>query len=136
MKTLTDFALKEEYKHLQSVGDKLTKIDSLIDWKLFHIIFESIYFDKTVFWGRPEAGIIIMFKIFVLQQLHGHFDFKMEKQCIDRIQFSNSIKILNSNRHPPAQKPSHRLSIPRYLKKNRIYIPCGKLPQSGPQAVG
>ncbi len=49
MKTLTDFALKEEYKHLQSVGDKLTKIDSLIDWKLFHIIFESIYFDKTVF---------------------------------------------------------------------------------------
>jgi IS5 family transposase len=31
MKTLTDFALKEEYKRLESVGDKLAEIDSLID---------------------------------------------------------------------------------------------------------
>jgi hypothetical protein len=49
MKTLTDFALKEEYTCLQSVGDKLAKIGSLIDWKPFSIIFESIYFNKTVF---------------------------------------------------------------------------------------
>jgi len=28
MKNLTDFALKEEYKCLQSVGDKLAEIDS------------------------------------------------------------------------------------------------------------
>ena len=47
VKTLTDFALKEEYKRLQLVGDKLAEIDSLIDWKLFLIIFESIYFNKT-----------------------------------------------------------------------------------------
>ena len=31
MKILTDFALKEEYKRLQLVGDKLAEIDSLID---------------------------------------------------------------------------------------------------------
>jgi hypothetical protein len=31
MKTLTDFALKEEYKPLQLFGDKLARIDSLID---------------------------------------------------------------------------------------------------------
>ena len=31
MKTLTDFALEEEYKRLQSVGDKVVKIDSLIE---------------------------------------------------------------------------------------------------------
>ncbi len=49
MKTFTDFALKGEYKLLQLVGDKLAEIDSLIDWKSFLIIFESIYFDKTVF---------------------------------------------------------------------------------------
>jgi len=28
MKTFTDFALKEEHKHLQSVGDKLAEIDA------------------------------------------------------------------------------------------------------------
>ena len=31
MKTLNDFAFKRKYKCLQSVGDKLTEIDSLID---------------------------------------------------------------------------------------------------------
>jgi IS5 family transposase len=68
MKTLTDFALKEEYTCLQSVGDKLAKIGSLIDWKPFRIIFEYIYFNKTVSGGRLEADVIIMFKMLVLQQ--------------------------------------------------------------------
>jgi IS5 family transposase len=51
MKTFTDFALKEEYRHLQPVEDKFTEIDSLIAWKFFHIIFESIYFNKTIFYN-------------------------------------------------------------------------------------
>jgi IS5 family transposase len=46
MKIFTDFALKERSKLLQLVGDKLVEIDSLIDWKTFSIIFESIYFNK------------------------------------------------------------------------------------------
>ncbi len=41
MKTLNDFAPKEDYKLLQPVGDKLAEIDSLIDWKSVRIIFES-----------------------------------------------------------------------------------------------
>ncbi len=48
VKTLTDFVLKEEYKRLQLVGDKLAEIDSLIYWKPFRIIFESIFFNKAV----------------------------------------------------------------------------------------
>jgi len=44
----TDFALKERYKLLQSVKDKLVEINSLIDWKIFSIIFESIYFNKKI----------------------------------------------------------------------------------------
>ena len=46
MKTLTDFALKEGDKCLLLFGDKLTEIDSLIDWKTFRTIFESIYLNK------------------------------------------------------------------------------------------
>jgi IS5 family transposase len=87
MKTLTDFALKEEYKRLESVGDKLSKIDSLIDWKPFRIILESIYSNKTVSGGRPETDVIVMFKMLVLQQWHGLSDPELEKQCIDRISF-------------------------------------------------
>ena len=48
MKTFSDFALKEEYKRLRSVRDKFAEIDSLIEWKSVCIIFESIYFNKTI----------------------------------------------------------------------------------------
>jgi len=48
MKTFTDFVLKEEYKRLQLVETNLLKLISLIDWKSFRIIFESIYFNKTI----------------------------------------------------------------------------------------
>ncbi len=94
MKTLTDFALKEEYKLLESVGDKLAEIDSLIDWKTFRIILESMYINKTISGGRPETDVIVMFKMLVLQQLHGLSDFELEKQCIDRISFRKFLGFL------------------------------------------
>ena len=49
MKAFTDFALKNGYKRSQSVKDKLAEIDPSIDWKFVRIIFEAIYFNKTVF---------------------------------------------------------------------------------------
>ena len=55
MNNFNDLALKKECKLLQSVGDKLDEIDSLIDWKSFRIIFEFIYFNKRAPLGRPEA---------------------------------------------------------------------------------
>ena len=53
MKTLIDFALKEEYKRLESVGDKLAEIDSLIDWKTFRIILESMYILSLCILTKP-----------------------------------------------------------------------------------
>jgi IS5 family transposase len=55
MKTLTNFALKEEYERLQSVEDKLVEIDSLIDWRAFRTILESMYFNETALGSRPET---------------------------------------------------------------------------------
>ncbi|AFV23965.1 transposase [Methanolobus psychrophilus R15] len=87
MDDLTDFALNEEYKRLQSVGDKLAEIESLIDWKPFRPILESMYKNRTASGGRPEADVIVMFKMLVLQQWHGLSDAELERQCIDRISF-------------------------------------------------
>jgi len=87
MDDLTDFALNEEYKRLQSVGDKLAEIESLIDWKPFRPILESMYNNKSASGGRPEADVIVMFKMLVLQQWHGLSDAELERQCIDRISF-------------------------------------------------
>jgi transposase, IS5 family len=53
MKTLTDFALKEEYKRLESVGDKLSEIDSLIYWKPFHLYLVKIRSVRNVLFLLP-----------------------------------------------------------------------------------
>jgi IS5 family transposase len=63
MDGLTDFALNEEYKRLQSIGDKLAEISSLIDWKPFRPILESMFNNRTASGGRPEADVIVMFKM-------------------------------------------------------------------------
>lgn len=91
MKTFTDFALKEEYKRIQLVGDKLSELESLIDWKPFRLILEPMYVNKTASGGRPEADVILMFKMLVLQQCHGLSDPELEKQCIDRLSFRNFL---------------------------------------------
>ena len=70
MKTITDFALKEEYKYIQSVWYRFTEIQFLIYWKSFHIIFASMNLDKTNLGGKTETWVIFMLKIFVLQKLH------------------------------------------------------------------
>ena len=79
MKILNDFALKEDYKRLQPVGDKLAEIDSLIDCKSVRIIFESIYFNKTFPRDGYKAYLIIIFKMLFLQHLNGLSDFELQK---------------------------------------------------------
>jgi len=56
MKTLIDFALKEEYKRFESVGDQLAEIDSLIDWKIFRL-FLSLRILTKLF---QEGGLKLM----------------------------------------------------------------------------
>ena len=68
MGNFTDFALRDEYTLILSAWDKLAKIYFSIDWKSFHIILEPISLNKTVFWSRPEAEVITMFKLIFSQQ--------------------------------------------------------------------
>lgn len=87
MSSLTDFALREEYKRLESLGDKLSEIESLIDWKPFRPIIDEMYNNKTELGGRPNNDAIVMLKMIVLQQWHGLSDPELEKQATDRISF-------------------------------------------------
>jgi hypothetical protein len=43
------------------VGDKRGEIDFFIFGESFRIIFESMYFNKIVHWGKSEAEVSIMF---------------------------------------------------------------------------
>ncbi len=87
MNNLTDFALNEEYKHIQRLGDKLAELESLIEWAAFRPIIGQISNNHTVQGGRPNTDEILLVKMLVLQSLYGLSDPEMERQANDRISF-------------------------------------------------
>ena len=95
MSTLTAFALKEEYKRLENLGDKLSEIESLIDWKPFRPMIDEMYNNKTELGGRPNNDAIVMLKMIILQQWHGLSDPELEKQATDRISFRKFLGFPN-----------------------------------------
>ena len=60
MKSLTDFALNEEYKRVERLGDRLAKIESLIDWKAFRPIVGKLYENKSERGGRPNIDEVVI----------------------------------------------------------------------------
>ena len=90
---LTNFAFKEEYKRLENLGDKLSEIESLIDWKPFCPIIAEMYNNKTELGGRPNLDEIVMLKMLVLQQWHGLSDPELERQATGRISFRKLLEI-------------------------------------------
>ena len=80
MESLTDFALREEYKRVAKLGDKLSEIEPLIDWKAFSPIVLDLFCNKTEKGGRPNVDVVIMIKMLVLQHWHGLSDPELERQ--------------------------------------------------------
>ena len=87
MNTLTDFALNEEYKRIQRLGDKLSDLESLIDWESFRPILRDLYSSNDEIGGRPNTDEILLLKMLVLQSFYGLSDQEMERQANDRISF-------------------------------------------------
>ena len=87
MTSLSEFAFTEEYKRVARLGDKLSEIDSLIDWDAFRPILAGMYDNKSEKGGRPNIDEIVMFKLLVLQNWHGLSDPELERQVTDRISF-------------------------------------------------
>ena len=86
MSSLIDFALNEEYKRLESAGDKLAEIVSRIDWKPFISMLGSMDDNETDPEDMPD-DVIVMLKMLVLQRWYDISDDELEKQCIDKISF-------------------------------------------------
>jgi len=87
MKSLTDFALNEEYRRVKRLGDRLAEIESLIDWGAFRPIVGELYDNRSERGGRPNVDEVVMVKLLVLQQWHGLSDPELERQVTDRISF-------------------------------------------------
>ena len=87
MKSLTNFALNEEYRRVKRLGDRLAEIESLIDWEAFRSIVGEMYDNKSARGGRPNIDEVVMVKLLVLQQWHGLSDPELETQVADRLSF-------------------------------------------------
>lgn len=87
MTTLTGFALHEEYRRVERLGDKLAEIESLINWEAFRPIVGEMYSNKSERGGRPNIDEVVMIKLLVLQEWHGLSDPELERQVADRISF-------------------------------------------------
>lgn len=91
MHTLTDFTLREEYRKVKKLGDRLAEVDSLINWEAFRPIIGDMYKNNTEKGGRPNIDEVVMFKLLVLQEWHGLSDPELERQVTDRISFRKFI---------------------------------------------
>lgn len=64
MDTFKAYILKKAYERYQKIGDKLAKIEPLIDWEACRPIIQPLYHNKGHRGGRPNVDArALMFKV-------------------------------------------------------------------------
>ena len=87
MDSFSSYLFRKAYKKIHKLGDRLAKIEPLIDWEAFRPIIRDLYDNKTKKGGRPNVDEVVMVKLLVLQQWYGLSDPELERQANDRISF-------------------------------------------------
>lgn len=105
---ITELVIEMEGKKIKKVlnlGEETIKVLKLMgeNYEKYHVRkntaesgLEPMYVNKTASGGRPEADVIVMFKMLVLQQWHSLSDPELEKQCID-VSFSGIFSVFLNN---------------------------------------
>jgi IS5 family transposase len=91
MSTFRTYMLKKAYENVKKHGDRLARVDSLIDWEAFRPIITPMYHNKTPRGGRPNVDPVVMVKLLVLQQWYGLSDPELERQVDDRLSFQRFL---------------------------------------------
>ncbi len=91
MSTFRTYMLKKAYENVKKHGDRLARVDSLIDWEAFRPIITPMYHNKTPRGGRPNVDEVMMVKLLVLQQWYGLSDPELERQVADRLSFQRFL---------------------------------------------
>ena len=87
MDTFKAYMLRKAYKEVQKLGDRLAKIEPLIDWEAFRPLIQGLYDNRSERGGRPNVDEVVMVKMLVLQQWYGLSDPELERQAADRLSF-------------------------------------------------
>lgn len=83
------YILKEKYKKVQGLGDRLELMKQQIDWKPFIKIVKDAFDNDTELGGRPNTDEKVVVRCMLLQAWYGLSDPELEFQCHDRISFQN-----------------------------------------------
>jgi IS5 family transposase len=91
MESFDSYLLKKLYLKVKGKGDRLTKIQSAVDWEKFRPIIKAMYTNDTERGGRPNTDEGLMVKLLVLQQWYGLSDPELEKQALNRLDFQHFL---------------------------------------------
>ena len=83
--------LKKAYENVSKNGDRLARVDPLIDWGAFRPIIRPMYHNRTPRGGRPNVDPVVMVKLLVLQEWYGLSDPELERQVDDRLSFQRFL---------------------------------------------
>ena len=87
MRSLTDFAIRQEYERIKELGDKLVDIGNRINWEGFRPKLEVLFNNNTERGRRPNIDVVVMLKSLFIQQLYCLSDEQLERELADRIPF-------------------------------------------------
>ena len=62
------YLLRQAYKEVERLGDRLAEAEPLIDWEAFRPTLAGIYMNDGPQGGRPNTDPVLMVKMLVLQQ--------------------------------------------------------------------
>lgn len=71
MDSFKSYLLRQAYKEVERLGDRLAEAEPLIDWEAFRPTLEGIYMNDGPQGGRPNTDPVLMIKMLVLQQWIG-----------------------------------------------------------------
>ena len=89
--TFEAFILKEKYKKVQGLGDRLELMKLQINWKQFISLVADAFDDNDETGGRPHTDELVIVRCMLLQAWYDLSDPELEYQCHDRISFWNFI---------------------------------------------
>ena len=87
MVSFESYILKQQYQKVAALGDKLSRVDELINWQPFRKIVSGIYDNTSSKGGRPNTDPVLMIKLLLLQAWYGLSDQELEYQSSNRIDF-------------------------------------------------
>ena len=91
MDSFDSYVIRKLYQKTTKHGDKLAKIEKLVNWKAFTPIIQPIYNNQGTNGRRPNMDPVLMVKLLVLQAWYGLSDPEMERQASNRIDFMHFL---------------------------------------------